>query len=367
MSGGSRGHAEQLELFGDASGAAAARAPERSSVGEIAPVGIAPRDPRRRERSRELGPIPPPDPALVTLAARLPAHVRLGTSSWTFPGWAGLVYRRRYPSERTFVQRSLEEYARFPLFRTVGVDRGFWAPIPERDLASYAAQLPEGFRCVLKVWDEITTVSYPSHPRFGERAGQINPHFLDADAFRALVAEPARRALGDRLGAFVLEIPPPPKLPERRAFERALARFLEAVPRDAHYAVELRDKRLLTRRHADLLRAHGASHVYNHWSRMPPIRDQLALVGGPTERGVAIARLMLPQGASYEAQKAAFAPFDRLHAPDPEMREDALRLVREARERGAELYVIVNNKVEGSSPWTVRALAERIVAEGAGA
>lgn len=317
--------------------------------------------PRAPRSTRDPGPIPPPDPELVALAARQPPHVHLGTSSWTFPGWRGLVYRRPYASERIFTQRSLEEYARFPLFRTVGIDRSFWAPIPESELASYAAQLPEGFRCVMKVWEEITTVSYPSHPRYGARAGQLNPHFLDAQVFRELVADPVARAFARHLGAFVLEIPPPPKLPHRPDFERALARFLEDVPREHgfHYAVELRDKRLLTRRHVELLRAHGASHVWNHWSRMPSISAQRAIAGdalGP----VAVARLMLPPGTTYEAQKAAFAPFDRLVAPDPEMREDVLRLARDAAETGTELYVIVNNKVEGSSPRTVRALAERL-------
>ena len=340
---------EQLDLFG----APVPASPTTTSVQEIAPRG---------ERHRGLGPVPPPDPALTALAARLPSHVRLGTSSWTFPGWAGLVYKRRYTNERTFVQRSLEEYARFPLFRTVGIDRSFWAPIPEPELASYASQLPDGFRCVMKVWEEITTVSYASHPRHGARAGQLNPHFLDAEVFRARIAEPVARTLGDRLGAYVLEIPPPPKLPHRPTFERALARFFEEAPRDVHYAVELRDKRLLTRRHLDLLRAHGATHVFNHWSRMPSIGEQLDLPGALTGP-IAVARLMLPPGTAYEAQKAAFEPFDRLVTPDPAMRDDVIRLARLARERGIELYVIVNNKVEGSSPHTVRALAERLTDE----
>ncbi|UJR80018.1 DUF72 domain-containing protein [Sandaracinus amylolyticus] len=334
----------QLDLFGG----------ETPPPSPPPPRPIAPR-PRRGE----LDPIPAPDPTLVALASRLPRHVRLGTSSWTFPGWAGHVYRRRYPNERVFTQRSLEEYAQFPLFRTVGIDRSFWAPIPEHELEAYAAQLPDGFRCAMKVWEEITTVSYPSHPRYGARAGQLNPHFLDARVFRELIAEPVARAFGRHLGAFVLEIPPPPKLPHRPTFERQLARFFEEVPRHFHYAVELRDKRLLTRRHVELLRAHGASHVWNHWSRMPPISMQREIAGAPLGP-IAIARLMLPQDAQYEAQKAAMEPFDTLVAPDPEMRADVIRLARECEDAGAELYVIVNNKVEGSSPWTVRALAERL-------
>ncbi|MCA9602458.1 MAG: DUF72 domain-containing protein, partial [Myxococcales bacterium] len=57
------------------------------------------------------------------LAARVPAYVHLGTSSWTFPGWAGLVYRRRYPTKAAFTHGALLEYAAHPLFRTVCLDR----------------------------------------------------------------------------------------------------------------------------------------------------------------------------------------------------------------------------------------------------
>jgi hypothetical protein len=31
------------------------------------------------------------------LARQVPEHVRFGTSSWTFPGWAGLVYPSSSP------------------------------------------------------------------------------------------------------------------------------------------------------------------------------------------------------------------------------------------------------------------------------
>ena len=33
--------------------------------------------------------------AAAALAARLPREVRFGTSSWSFPGWKGLVWPRR--------------------------------------------------------------------------------------------------------------------------------------------------------------------------------------------------------------------------------------------------------------------------------
>ena len=303
-----------------------------------------------------------PDEALVALAARMPAHVRLGTSSWAFPGWQGLVYQRTYPDAPAFTRLSLEEYARFPLFRTVGIDRSFYAPIPEAELAGYRAQLPDGFRCAMKVWSELTTYSFPLHPTLGARAGQLNPRFLDVEAFREHVSGPVQRAFGGALGAFVLEIPPPAVRPYPVVFGRALERFLTEAPRPFDYVVELRDRRMLDARHLALLAANGAGHVFNHWSRMPSIGEQVAIPGAVMGPRV-VARIMLPPGTEYEARKRSFAPFDRVVSADPGMRKGVVALARACEERGFELDVIVNNKAEGCAPLTVRALAERLAGD----
>ena len=75
----------------------------------------------------------PPAPALATdeqraLAERLPPDLRLGTSSWSFPGWTGLVYAREATTE-LLAREGLPAYARHPFFRTVGVDRTFYGPV----------------------------------------------------------------------------------------------------------------------------------------------------------------------------------------------------------------------------------------------
>jgi uncharacterized protein YecE (DUF72 family) len=295
------------------------------------------------------------------LAAELPRHVRFGTSSWTFPGWAGLVYQRSYPDRRTFTRESLAEYARHPLFRTVGVDRSYYAPIAADELADYAEQLPEGFPCAMKVWSEITTFVFPRHERYGERAGRPNPSFLDAELFREAVATPVLAAFAAHAGPMVLEIPPPPGRLDVRGFERSVERFLESAPPSLRYAFELRDPRLFTDRYLSVLRAHGATHVLNFWSRMPGVGAQLDRVI-PFDLPFAVARLLLPRGKRYDELKRAFSPFDRLVAPQPEMRRDVLRLCEWAVASERDVFVLVNNKAEGSAPLTIEALAEGLVA-----
>ena len=77
-------------------------------------------------------------PEVAELALRLPSDLRIGTSSWSYPGWDGLVYAGEY-SESMLARKGLAAYARHPLLRTVSIDRGFYAPIPLADYVAYAA------------------------------------------------------------------------------------------------------------------------------------------------------------------------------------------------------------------------------------
>ncbi|MEM9729276.1 MAG: DUF72 domain-containing protein [Myxococcota bacterium] len=295
--------------------------------------------------------------SLESLRDRLPGGLRFGTSSWTFPGWAGLVYHQRYPSQKAFLRESLREYASHPLMRTVGIDRSYYAPIDAEDLSIYAAQLPPGFLCAMKVWQRVSTPVFPRHPRYGADAGRRNPDFLSPRLFADAVFAPVADRFASVMGPWVLEVPPTPTSVDPSWFAAKLGTFLRAVPRDFPFAVEVRDRKLIGSEYVRTLEEHDATHVFNYWSRMPSIADQLRTPG--LLRGtVCVVRLLLPPGTKYAELKDAYAPFDRLVEPQPTMRADVKRLVEAALERDMEVYVVVNNKAEGSSPLTVRALAE---------
>jgi uncharacterized protein YecE (DUF72 family) len=288
------------------------------------------------------------------LSARVPSHVHFGTSSWTFPGWAGIVYEGK-PTERWLKQSGLGAYARHPLFRTVGIDRSYYRPLVAKALRDYADQLPAGFRCVLKAYRGITTLVDPE-------TGADNPAFLSPEAFEADVVAPLRSEFSEHVAALVLTFPPaigtrlsPPE------FAARLERFLAAAPRDFPITVELRSRNLFTRRYLDALRSTGASHAFNYWEQMPEIGQQLDFAGVSTGP-VCVARLLIPPGRRYEDRKRELLPFDKLVDPQPRMRADVVRLSEACRAAGTVLLVIVNNKVEGSSPLTIRALAEELAA-----
>jgi uncharacterized protein YecE (DUF72 family) len=295
-----------------------------------------------------------------SIASHVPRNVRLGTSSWTFPGWGGVLYEG-HPSQADLMADGLRGYAAHPLFRTVGIDRSHYAPLDGTTLEDYARGLPDDFRAVSKVWDELTTCVFPAHPRYGARASEPNPDFLSPERFLGEVLPPYERHFAKYAGPFVFEIPPMPekRIPHEGAFAERIDRLLSRLPRTFQYAFELRNVELLSQSYLEVLAAHGAAHVTNVWTAMPSLRSQLRVPGLVSRAPFFVARLMLPPFTRYETRRASFAPFDRIVDPQEDTREDVLELVRAA--DGRDAFVLVNNKLEGSSPETVRALAERIV------
>jgi uncharacterized protein YecE (DUF72 family) len=290
------------------------------------------------------------------IAGALPDGVFFGTSSWSFPGWAGIVYKsERSTSE--LAREGLREYAAHPLLTTVGIDRSYYAPLPIADLTAYADQLPDGFRCCIKA-PAAVTASALGGP--GAKPAR-NPDFLLIDRLISDLLEPLSVAFRAHTGPIILEFPPFARTirldPE--AFLDRLEPFLASLPRDFEYAVELRDRLLLTPRYAALLRAHGVAHTYNYWSAMPMPADQATVVA-PEEPPFTIVRLLLKPGTWYEAQREAFRPFNRIVAPDPAMRRDAIAVAGRALVRKKRVYFLVNNKAEGSSPLTIVELARRL-------
>jgi uncharacterized protein YecE (DUF72 family) len=307
--------------------------------------------------------LPPPE-RLAALATALPEAARFGTSSWTYPGWKGMVYQRDYPKPGA-PAAMLEEYARFPLFRTVGIDSTFYAPPTPEVLESYARALPAGFRCVSKVWDRITVHTFPK-ARYRAQGGERNPDFLSPELFLDEVLRPCEAHFAGHVGPFVFEFQTIGRSARLTGqdFADLLDRFFSRLPREVPYAVELRNLEFLTPPYFAVLREHNVAHVFNSWTRMPPVGEQMELPGA-FSAPFTIARILLRPGRTYSEAVDAFAPYDRIQDRNPALRRDIARLIRQAQALRIPAYVLVNNRAEGSAPITIAAVAE-LLAESAG-
>lgn len=309
-----------------------------------------------------------PGPAVRELAAALQSRfgerLHLGTSSWHFPGWAGLVWRDRHP-EALLSQRGLATYARHPLLRSVSLDRAFYRPLPAATYAALAAQVGPGFRFVVKALAAVSDAV--RRDAASGAALEPNPLFLDPAAALELCVRPAVQGLGAKLGVLVFQLSPLPAawLREPTALHDRLGALwravLPALPADALAALELRDPELLTPALAAHLKAHGVRYVLGLHDRMPSADAQLPMLRALWP-GDLVCRWNLQRGQRYAEARDAWAPFDRLQAPDPATRSALARVMAGTLGAGHRVFVTVNNKAEGSAPRSVIALAEALAA-----
>lgn len=301
-----------------------------------------------------------------TAAAQLPANIRFGTSSWTYPGWQGLVYKQAYKNEQDLKKNCLAEYGRFPWFRTVGLDSTFYGPPAPSTLQRYAEQLPPDFPWVSKVWEEITIPQYPAHARYGAKAGKTNPDFLNADKFLERVLRPYIVAgVEAHTGPFVFQFQMLGKnlLEDQSVFLERFDQFLTRLPQEFRYAVEVRNSALLAPEYFAILNKHGVTHCFNHWTHMPPLAEQMrkAADAGGLSAPFFVARILTPRGLAYEKAVKHFQPYDSIKSPLPEMRADVVKLARRAIERNVTAFVLVNNRSEGNAPQTIEAIGNMVV------
>jgi uncharacterized protein YecE (DUF72 family) len=319
----------------------------------------APAAPAAKVPATPAAAIPAPD--LVALGARLPAGALLGTSSWSFPGWSGLVYARRH-GESELSRAGLTAYASHPVLRAVGIDRTFYAPIAARDYAAYASQVPAGFRFLVKAPAAVSDAAVRDERG---RATRRNEGFLDPRRTVDQFVGPALEGLGARAGPLVFQLSPLPRefALDPPAFAARIHAFLAAIraetPR-AMLAVEVRNAEVVGDPLAQALRAAGAHYCYGVHARMPAVAEQAARMAA-VGSGPLVARWSLHAGLQYEEAKAGYAPFNRLVDPDLPTRATLAELAARAIGGGHDAIIIANNKAEGCAPLTVVELARAIV------
>ena len=294
------------------------------------------------------------------LAARLRhlagQNIWIGTSSWKYEGWLGQIYTpdrylaRGKFSKKRFESECLAEYAEtFPI---VCGDFSFYQfPAPEFWKKLFGSA-PASLKFALKVPEEVTCEVFPKHARYGPRAGMKNEAFLNADALAALFLEPLAE-YSPRIAALIFEFGSRGAAPIR--FIDQLDSFLEKLPAPFRYAVEVRNREYLAPRYFEALKSHRVAHVFNSWTRMPPLVEQLALQNSFTA-DFTVARGLLRPGRTYEDAVKMFTPYDQIRDENTEARDALRKLIQRMREERRAAYIFVNNRLEGNAPETIRAV-----------
>ena len=304
-----------------------------------------------------------PQPAWTALGQALPATLRMGVSTWSYPGWDGLVWDGVYDPS-VLSRNGLNALAQHPLMRTVCVDRSFWRPLSTEQYARMAAQVPPDFRFVVKCPSVVTDALVRNESGQGQ---QSNPAFLSPELAVTQYVHPCTQGLGERLGVLVFQLSPLPWdwLQRPDALFARLGTMLAAVhaalgpaPRPI-VAVEVRDPLLLQPALVATLQAHGATLCLGLHGKMPPIEQQLPWLRRlwPTPL---VCRWNLntafgPFG--YPAAQEKHTPFDRIRSADPHTRAVLAQTIRGITGAGQPAFVTISNDAEGCAPLSIALLS----------
>lgn len=306
-------------------------------------------------------------PELAELARSLPPLLRLGGSTWSYPGWAGLVWDKPH-SESLLARRGLHAYSRHPLLRCVCIDRSFYRALSASQYEQLAQQVDEDFRFIVKGPALVCDAQVRDEQGRGR---QTNPAFLDPSLALQEFVRPAMEGLGRKLGALVFQLSPlPPQWLDRMEDSLdKLDRLLGALPSlregspEGVLAVEVRDAQWLSPAFAALLKRHGASYCLGLHPKLPPIEEQLwllrALWPSPLVCRWNLHRDHGPFG--YEEAEKRYGDYSQLVDPDPPTRAVLAKVARATATAGLPVYIGISNHAEGCAPRSAQALAEAIV------
>lgn len=277
--------------------------------------------------------------------------LRLGTCSWKYDTWKGLVYdagKNYRPDDY------LADYARF--FNTVEIDQWFWSlfpggvKLPETAVAKrYAASVPDDFVFTVKAPNSVTLTHYYDRESSGPVRGQPNPHFLDPKFWREFLdrIEPLRPKLGPVM--FQFEYLNRQKMPSKEAFFERFGDFAAQAPKGYQYAVEIRNPNYLSPAFFDFLERHKLGFVYLEGYYMPRIGELLDRFK-PVTAPFSVIRLHGGDRADIEAETGGV--WNTVISPKPDRIDDAVRIVRHNRRSKVLTYLNLNNHFEGSAPLT---------------
>ncbi len=279
-------------------------------------------------------------------------HIHIGTCSWKYPSWEGLVYNSSKP------ENFLQEYAR--KYKSVEIDQWFWSlfgiekvVLPKAEVVEeYVASVPTDFRFVIKAPNSLSlTHLYKSHT-----SGKLieNPYFLDPDLYQTFLDSLVQ--MHPQIGGINLQFEylNKIKMPSAQLFLEKFVNFVKSIDTSIPLCMEIRNPNFLTDNYFKILADHKVGHTFCQGYYMPDIQEVYANYAHLLS-GTSIIRLLGPDRQGIE--KTTGKKWNQVVAAKDEEIPGIVRLVRKMVDQsGMDVYLNVNNHYEGSAPVTIEKL-----------
>lgn len=287
--------------------------------------------------------------------------LRIGTCSWKYDSWKGLIYD---PNKAYKPNDYLPDYAKH--FNTVEIDQWFWslfptgAKLPNPDTVKiYSDSVPDDFLFTVKAPNSITLTHHYSKQLAKHKhvANQPNDYFLNIDLLNRFleILQPMKKKLGPIM--FQFEYLNKQKMPSLKAFLDKLSEFFSSAPKKLDYAVEIRNPNYLKKEFFEFLKERDICPVLIEGYFMPHIgelADKFDLSSGK----MLVIRLMGPD--RKEIEKLTGEQWDKVAAPKDKELDSITEIIKDQIERGREVVVNINNHYEGCAVMTIERLMERL-------
>jgi uncharacterized protein YecE (DUF72 family) len=274
--------------------------------------------------------------------------IQIGTCSWKYDSWKGLVYSKEKPISY------LQEYSR--RYSTVEVDQWFWSlfkgnavVLPKPDVVrEYAASVPPGFVFSIKVPNSITLTHHYAKQKKSPLAP--NPYFLSTELMEKFIEtiEP----LGDHIGPllFQFEYLNKNKMSGLSHFIEMFEIFKKGIPEGYQYCIEIRNPNFLKDEYFDFLSDLRLGHVFLQGYFMPSIFEVYEKFKVKLHDPVVI-RLHGPDRKDIEERTKN--SWNEIVEPKDEDLMNLKSMVRDLQERQHQIFINVNNHFEGCAPKTI--------------
>ena len=281
-------------------------------------------------------------------------RLHIGTCSWKYPSWEGLVYDSKKP------ENFLQEYAR--KYESVEIDQWFWSlfgidkvVLPKTEVVQeYIDSVPSNFRFVIKAPNSLSL----THLYKSQTSGALveNPHFLSPDLYQTFLN--SMGPMQHQIGAINLQFEylNKVKISSPQLFLDQFVNFIKNIDTTIPLCIEIRNPNFLNSNYFQTLTQHSIGHTFCQGYYMP---DILSVYDDFSQhlQGTSIIRLLGPDRQGIE--KTTGKSWDKVVAPKDSEIPGIARLVRKMVDQaGMDIYLNVNNHYEGSAPVTIEKLLQ---------
>ena len=275
--------------------------------------------------------------------------LRIGTCSWKYDSWKGIVY-----SENENINY-LQEYSQH--YDTVEIDQWFWSLfsstkiiLPQKSLVlEYQKTVPKDFKFTIKVPNSITLTHFYNKNK--SEALVKNPFFLSTELFIEFLE--SIEAIKTQVGClmFQFEYLNKQKMASLSHFMEMFQAFHANLPKNVPaIGIEIRNPNYLSKKYFEFLNSLTIYHVFLQGYYMPSIIE-LYKNYSTFIKELTVIRLHGEDRQGIE--KISGSNWSKIYIDRKAELKQVADLLKELASKKVDVYLNINNHYEGSAPLTI--------------